>query len=290
MAILTTLFRPFLRPWLLILCLFLTACSRPFFYPDQHIRLTPDKLGLHYHDINLKAKDGTLLHAWQLLPKTQAKGIVLVLHGNAENISTHIHSIAWLAESGYELLLLDYRGYGLSQGRPSLPNILQDIDAAAHWLSDRIQSQQLPGYWLGQSIGASLSTYYLARHKVEGLRAVVLDSPFSSYRQISREKFSEFWLTWPVQYPLSWLVDNRYSPDKAVPEWPDLPLLVFSSSKDKVIPNHHTQQLLDHFSGQAKEKIEYLDTQSPHIGTFNHATYRQITLEFLNKSKNVDSP
>lgn len=209
---------------------------------------------------------------------------MLVLHGNAENISTHIHSIAWLAESGYELLLLDYRGYGLSQGRPSLPNILQDIDAAAHWLSERSQSQQLPGYWLGQSIGASLSTYYLARHKVEGLRAAVVDAPFASYRHISREKFSEFWLTWPFQYPLSWLVDNRYSPDKAVPEWSDLPLLVFSSSKDQVIPKHHTQQLLDQLPSLGKQKMEYVNTQSPHIGTFNHTIYRQKTLEFFEQN------
>jgi alpha-beta hydrolase superfamily lysophospholipase len=290
-AILTILLQPFLRLPLLILCFCLAACSRPFFYPDQQIRLTPDKLGINYYDISLQAKDGTLLHAWHLLPKTKdaseikAKGIILVLHGNAENISTHIHSIAWLTDSGYELLLLDYRGFGLSQGRPSLPDIFQDIDAATHWLSNRSQSQQLPAYWLGQSIGATLSTYYLAHHKVEGLRAAVLDTPFASYRRIGREKFSDFWLTWPIQHPLSWLVDNRFSPDKAVSEWSDLPLLVFSSSKDQVIPNHHIQQLLAKFPTQAKNEIQYVETQSSHIGTYNQAIYRQKTLDFFEQHK-----
>ena len=287
MVILTTLFRPFLWIILLVLYLLLAACSRPFFYPDQYIRLTPDKLGIDYHDINLKAKDGTRLHAWHLLPKTnvkaeiKAKGIVLVLHGNAENISTHIHSISWLPEAGYELLLLDYRGYGLSQGRPSLPNILQDLESAAQWLSQRSQSQQLPAYWIGQSIGASLSAYYLSHNNVEGLKATVLDAPLANYRHIGREKFSEFWLTTLFQYPLSWLIDNRYSPDKAVTEWPDIPLLIFSSSNDQVIPSHHTQQLLDQFPNKAKKKVKHIETYGPHLATYNYPLYRQKTLEFF---------
>lgn len=285
MALLMTVFQPLRWPILLILAMILTACSRPFFYPDQHIRLTPDKIGINYHDINLKAKDGTLLHAWHLLPKIPAKGVVLVLHGNAENISTHIHSVAWLSEAGYELLLLDYRGYGRSQGRPSLPNILQDLDAGAHWLNLRSQSQQLPAYWLGQSIGASLSAYYLSHNKVERLRGVVLDTPFANYRHIGREKFSEFWLTRPLQHPLSWIIDNRFSPDKAVPEWPSLPLLIYSSSTDQVIPNHHTEQLISQFQSSTRENIEYVETHGPHISTYNYLVNRQKTLDFFEHQK-----
>lgn len=270
-----------------MLYLFLTACSRPFFYPDQHIRLTPDKLGINYQDVNLTTKDGTLLHAWHLVPETKAKGVILFLHGNAENVSTHIQNVSWLYEAGYELLLLDYRGYGLSQGRPTLPDIFQDIDSASNWLSHRSKSQKIPAYWLGQSIGASLSTYYLSHNKIEGLKAVILDAPFASYRQVGREKFSEFWLTWPLQYPLSWLIDNRYSPDKAVTEWPGTPLLVFSSSNDQVVPNHHTQKLLEQFSNKAKEKIKYVETQTPHTGTYNHIIYRQKTLDFFERYKKL---
>lgn len=283
MALLMATIKPLRWLTLFMLVVILTACSRPFFYPDQHIRLTPDKIGLSYHDINLKTKDGTLLHAWHLLPKTPAKGVVLVLHGNAENISTHIHSVAWLSEAGYELLLLDYRGYGRSQGRPSLPDVLQDLDAGAHWLNLRSQAQLLPAYWLGQSIGASLSAYYLSYNKVAGLRGVVLDTPFANYRQIGREKLSEFWLTRPLQHPLSWIIDNRFSPDKAVPEWPSLPLLIYSSSTDQVIPNHHTEQLMSQFQSNIRENIEYIETQGPHISTYNYLIHRQNTLDFFER-------
>lgn len=96
--------------WALILSLsvsLLTACSGMFFYPQERLRLTPDILGIQYRDVFLTTRDDIRVHAWHLLPPSVPKGVILVLHGNAENISTHIHSVAWLAESGYELLLLD---------------------------------------------------------------------------------------------------------------------------------------------------------------------------------------
>ena len=286
MAILVTKFRLKLWPLLLILCFLLTACSRPFFYPDKYIRLTPDKLGINYQDISLTTKDGTILHAWHLLPETKAKGVILFLHGNAENISTHIHNVSWLHEAGYEILLLDYRGYGRSEGRPTLPEVFQDIDSAAHWLSNRSHVKEIPAYWIGQSLGASLSAYYLSHNKVEKLKAVILDAPFASYQNIGREKFSEFWLTWPLQYPLSWLIDNRYSPNKAAHKWPKLPLLVFSSSKDRVVPNHHTLKLIDQLQ-TPDWKIEHIDTQDRHTGTYNHSAYRKKTLAFFEQNSGL---
>lgn len=101
---------------ILVLCLGLAACAGLLFYPDRHIRLTPERLGLDYEDVHLTAADGTKLHAWLLLAQGEAHGFVLFLHGNAENISTHIHNVAWLPAEGYQILLLDYRGYGRSEG------------------------------------------------------------------------------------------------------------------------------------------------------------------------------
>jgi alpha-beta hydrolase superfamily lysophospholipase len=271
------------RYWLMLsVCLLLSACSRPFFYPDQQIRLTPDKIGVKYRDVTLETKDGIRVHAWHLLTKESPKGVILVLHGNAENISTHIHSVAWLVGEGYELLLLDYRGYGLSEGRPSLPEVFYDLDAASAWLTQRSNEQQIPAYWLGQSIGASLSAHYLANNGTQNIRAVILDTPFASYQRIGREKLSEFWLTWPVQYPLSWLIDNRYSPEKSVPHWPSTPLLVYTSLEDYVIPSHHTLQLIERFP-EANAEIKLIETHLPHIATYSDSGHRQETLDFLDK-------
>lgn len=273
--------------WALILSLsvpLLTACSGMFFYPQERLRLTPDILGIQYRDVYLTTRDDIRVHAWHLLPPSVPKGVILVLHGNAENISTHIHSVAWLAESGYELLLLDYRGFGHSEGAASLPGVFNDLSSAADWLEHRSQSQGIPAFWLGQSIGASLSSYYLSKHSVDGLKAVILDTPFASYRRIGREKFSEFWLTWPLQYPLSWLIDDQYSPERVADKWPHLPLLIFSSENDVVIPQRHTRDLVRQLHSGSESTIETVRTDTPHIGTYRDQSYRETTLRFLQEN------
>lgn len=272
------------RLLLVLTALLVTGCSSPFFYPDQWIRLTPDKLGLAYQDVTLNTADGTMVHAWHLLPETGPKGVILVLHGNAENISTHIHSVAWLADAGYELLLLDYRGFGQSQGAASLPDVFLDIEAAARWLEQRGHNQQIPAFWLGQSIGASLSSYYLSNHAVAGLKGVILDTPFPSYRRLGREKMSEFWLTWPFQYPISWMIDDRFSPERTASQWPDVPLLVFSSRNDMIIPTAHPRAFIRQLPERTQQNLEFIETERPHIGTFQSPEHRQAALRFFEKN------
>ena len=107
-----------------------------YFHPQEIWLQTPDRFDIDYEDVWLTADDGTELHAWLLKPEPtieQAK-VILYLHGNAENISTHSRSVFWLVEKGYTVLALDYRGFGASQGRPILPDVLMDAKAGASWL------------------------------------------------------------------------------------------------------------------------------------------------------------
>ena len=106
----------------LLVTLQLGACTSLLFYPQRELVLTPDRVGLAYRDVWFKAADGTRLHGW-FLPAGMnvVRGeacTVLFLHGNAENISTHIGNVAWLPGKGYNVFLFDYRGYGRSAGEP----------------------------------------------------------------------------------------------------------------------------------------------------------------------------
>ena len=92
----------------------------------KEIVQTPDKGGLTYRDISVTTRDNLRIHGW-LLEAEKPKGIVFFLHGNAENISTHIGSVYWLPEHGYDVLLMDYRGYGLSEGKPDFPDVYLDV-------------------------------------------------------------------------------------------------------------------------------------------------------------------
>ena len=76
------------------------------------------------------ASDGSKLHAWFLPAQGRVKGTVLHLHGNAANVSNHLPLVAWLPPRGFNVLTLDYRGFGRSQGTPSLDGVVDDAAAA----------------------------------------------------------------------------------------------------------------------------------------------------------------
>ena len=98
--------------------------ERQFFYPDSAHYTTPAQFGLPAEDVWLQAPDGSKLHAWFLPARGAPKATVLHLHGNAANIGNHLPLVAWLPAAGYQVLLLDYRGFGRSQGRPSLDGVV----------------------------------------------------------------------------------------------------------------------------------------------------------------------
>jgi alpha-beta hydrolase superfamily lysophospholipase len=95
----------------------------------QHV-FDPASIGFTYRDVDFAAADGTALHGWYFPAEGEPSGSVLFLHGNAENISTHFANVAWLAKSGFAVLVFDYRGYGRSAGSPDLDGLHQDAEAA----------------------------------------------------------------------------------------------------------------------------------------------------------------
>lgn len=267
---------------ILLFLLIMSGCTELLFFPHKKIVRVPSDIGLAYENIYLTAEDGTALRGWWLPAKAKPKGSIYFLHGNAENISTHIGSVFWLPEAGYNVFLLDYRGYGLSEGVPVLPEVFQDIDAGMLWFVDKTKNTTTPNFMLAQSIGATLGIYYVATHidASRFLDGLIVDAPLSSYRDIAREKLADFWLTWPIQYPASWLLPERYSPDQVISGLSPLPLLMFHSRDDQVIPYHHSQLLFE----LAKQPKQLVETHGPHITTFSQPVNRQRLLQFLEQT------
>lgn len=234
-----------------------SGCTKLFFFPHSYLMDTPERHGIEYRIENFQAADGTSLNAWFLPSKNKdggkAKATVLFLHGNAENISTHFRNVAWMPEEGFNVLVLDYRGYGASEGTPSLAGMQLDIDAAMRSLLAHKDVDPNRIVVIGQSLGGALAIHYIAHSAYRAnIRAVVIDSAFSDYRRIAREKFAGALLTWPFQW-LPWItVDNDYSPLDSVAALSPLPLLLIHGDQDVVIPHHHSQRLFER-AGEPKE-------------------------------------
>jgi uncharacterized protein len=267
----------------LLLTVVLSGCTNLFFQPHSYLIDTPDRHGIEYRTENFQAADGTALNAWFLPARIKdgekAKATVLFLHGNAENISTHFRNVAWLPAEGFNVLALDYRGYGASDGKPSLAGMQLDIDAAMRSLLARKDVDPDKIIIFGQSLGGSLAIYYAAHSAYRAnIRAVVIDSAFFDYRLIVKEKLAGFFLTWPFQW-LPWLtVDDDFSPANAVASISPLPLLLIHGDQDVVVPTHNSQQLFE----RAKEPKElWIVPGAGHTQSLNNETVRNRLLQYL---------
>lgn len=234
-----------------VLALFLVAatagCTDLFFHPSRTLTGSPADLGLAYRDVWFEAADGTPLHGWFLPAHGDPKGLLLHLHGNAGNVASHLGFVAWLPAEGISVLTFDYRGYGRSDGTPTLSGVHLDAEAA---LAQALHLQTEEGLTdrpvgvLGQSLGGSLAITALARSELKGrFNLLVVDGAFSSYRQIVRDKLAEFWLTWPLKGLLSAGIEEGYDPVDAIAELAPLPLIILHGDLDLVVPVAHGKAL-----------------------------------------------
>jgi fermentation-respiration switch protein FrsA (DUF1100 family) len=273
---------------LALLSALLAGCNGVFFYPGRAQVLSPDRLGLKYEDVYFAARDGTRLHAWFLPAQGRALGTILFLHGNAENISTHIMSVRWLPARGFSVFLLDYRGYGASQGEPSVAGVQEDANAAMHALLSRsdVDSDRIVVF--GQSLGGSIAIYNVAHSPYRRhIRALAVESAFASYRGIAREKLADFWLTWPLQYPLSWLVSDKYSPVAAVAQISPIPLLIMHGDSDPIVPLADGKRL---FARAREPKQLWIVPGGGHIQAFRHQRFRDRFVAWLKQVLSGPAP
>lgn len=234
-----------LRGILLVLALTnLTACTYLAFQPMRQHVLDPAQIQLQADDYWITTSDGVKLHAWMLPHQGIEKGTVFFLHGNAENISTHIGSVWWLPKHGYNVFLFDYRGYGKSEGEPSLPGIQLDMAAALDWLFQRKDIDTHRIVMFGQSMGGATAITGLPDSPYRShIRGLIIEGSFTSYRELTRELLGNSWLTWLFQWPLSLTIDDTYRPIDSIRKLGDIPLLVIHSRSDDVIPFHHGEAL-----------------------------------------------
>ncbi|WNC69971.1 alpha/beta hydrolase [Thalassotalea nanhaiensis] len=263
--------------------IFISGCQGLLFYPSKEMVRTPADVDLTYDDIYLESADGTKLNAWFLTvdEEVEVKGSVYFLHGNAQNISQHLASVYWLPKQGYQVFLLDYRGYGNSEGTPVLSDVLTDINAGFEFIVNHPKTQNKPLYLLGQSLGASMSGYLAGSQPQmrDKFSAVILDAAFTSYADASQSVASQSWITWLFQYPVAWSMPDNYDLIDVVDKISPTPLLIIHGKQDNIIPYQHSQTLL----AKAKQPKALLSYNGGHIATFTDEGNQQLLVEFMQR-------
>ena len=256
-----------------------SGCTNLMFAPMTKLVRTPDQAGLEYNNILIKSRDGVELHGWHIPATVDPKGSILFFHGNGENISTHLATVYWLPEQGYEVFLLDYRGYGQSAGDVDLVGSIEDVTASIEYaVSHKKSNKGLIVF--GHSFGASLSIYSVAHSEYKDqINAIISIGAFSDYRKIVRDALSGSWLTWAFQWPLSFTVNNDYAPADYVKDVSPVPLLIMHSAEDEIVPYYHSELLYK----SARQPKFFEKLQGDHNHTFQYENNRLILLEYLSR-------
>ncbi|MDP2228554.1 MAG: alpha/beta fold hydrolase [Moraxellaceae bacterium] len=231
---------------LLVMALLSGCANRLFYFPDRTDYEPRLQKPVPHEDVWIESSDGLRLHGWFLKADGPAKATVVHLHGNAQNLTSHVAYVDWLPAAGYNVLTVDYRGYGLSSGRPDRKGVLADARAAYDYARRRPDVDPQKMILLGQSLGAANALVLAGTEPLPGLRAVIADSPFYSYGSIAREKILKIpvagYLLWPFS-PL--IVSNGLSPSAVTWKIAPAPLLLIHGTADEVIPAHHSERLFE---------------------------------------------
>jgi fermentation-respiration switch protein FrsA (DUF1100 family) len=207
-----------------IFMLALMALEDTFIYfPARGGRVTAEG-----SDVWLRAADGVKLHAFHV-EQEGATRTLLYLHGNAGNLAGRSVVLEFYAALGFDVLGLDYRGYGQSEGKPSEAGLNADALAAYDWLAARMATRDV--IVLGESLGGGPACELALRQPVGGL---VLLSTFTSIADMAARTFPML----PVRYLVRTRFDNLEKLKRI-----EAPKLIVHSRRDEIIPFAMGEQL-----------------------------------------------
>ncbi len=146
------------------------------YYPMKEVAGTPSDLGLAYQDVFPVTDDHVRLHGW-FLPFSNAAKTLLIFHGNAGNIGHRLPWLKQLHDTGANVLIIDYRGFGRSEGAPFEKGLYKDARAAYAWWQQRPESKEEKLILVGESLGGAVAIELAAHLPVAGL---ILQSTFTS--------------------------------------------------------------------------------------------------------------
>lgn len=267
-----------IRISLIIFVFLLAGCEKYFFYPQKILYYMPETCKYDPENILVETDKGKLLHGWYFKTKVKnPKGTILFLHGNANNISTESVAMMWLVDKGYNVLTFDYRGYGISQGKPDIKGVLQDglEYTEAVFKDNKVDKRNMVLY--GQSLGGAVAAH-IARYSpyADKFKVLVLESTFTSWRSIAKEVAASNFFTYIWQYPVSWSIPKEYS---------TIDNIKYSKIKNTIIIHSEADNLVKFDNGDAiyqmahEPKIFLKDNISNHAQIMSNPRVRK---EFLN--------
>lgn len=233
--------------------------------PGRALAATPADLGVRYEDVRIASDDGVSLHGWFIAGESPR--VLLFFHGNAGNISHRLDSIRQFLDLGLSVFIIDYRGYGQSEGTVSEAGLNRDAEAAWHYLTVTRGVKPSEIVIFGRSLGGAVAALLAARQRP---LALIVESSFTSVPDAAGEIY--WWL------PVRWLSRLSHATRDYVRDV-NCPVLVVHSRDDEIIPFQHGREIY----AAAGEPRTLLELRGGHNDAFlrDEQAYRQGLQSFL---------
>ncbi|WP_435106201.1 alpha/beta hydrolase [Arhodomonas sp. AD133] len=236
--------------------------------PGRELVATPAERGLSYQAVTIATDDGERLHGW-FVPADNARGVLLFFHGNAGNISHRLESIELFNRLGLAVMIVDYRGYGRSTGRPGEAGLYRDARAAWRYLTGSLGIEPRRIVIFGRSLGAAVAARLAAEVSPA---ALIIESAFTSVADIAARQY-------PV-FPVRMLLQHRYDTEAAL-AGVESPVMAIHSRDDEIVPLDHGRRLYRN----APRPRQWLELRGGHDGAFytSRERYLQALDEFVTR-------
>ncbi len=233
---------------ILVLLLFFPSCTvRQFIYPGRHQSegdtLYPERM--KQHAVTFTASDGTKLQGW-LYNRGRSAPLVALYGGNGMDVAILRDMVE--ADTSRSYLMLNYRGYGHSEGAPSQPALVSDACEALHWAKARLGSPRST-HLLGYSIGSGVAMQ-VAGKVGDGIDSMVLICPFDSLQNTAKEHAGAL---------IAFLTRHDAYDSAAIAPYIHCPVTIIAGRQDDIVFPVQTERLVEAFPEHNKPQIHWYD-------------------------------
>ena len=257
---------------LVILLLYLIVTISVYFFqrkllyhPSAPPNFNQETTGLgliHKFDkIKIEVKNNIKLNGW-LHIKDVKKKTILFLHGNAGNLDNRIYKLNFLGNLDINFLIISWRGYSLSDGKPTENGLYEDARTAVNFLLNKgILEQDIILY--GESLGTGVAVEIGQNKNFAG---IILEAPFTSMIELGQRYYPFF--------PVKILLKDKYENDKKIKNLKS-PLLVMHGKKDKIVPFYMGEKI---FNMGNDPKFKYFTDMDDHMMNYDEKLINEIDL------------
>lgn len=233
--------------WLLLTGLIFYFQDKLLYYPDNDLLFSPADINLNFEDVYFKSEDNLDLHGWYIKHENPA-ATLLFFHGNAGNISHRLESLQIFHQLGLSVFMIDYRGYGRSNGKPTEQGTYLDALAAWNYLRQDLQLDAGEIIIFGRSLGGAIASWLAVK---ESPKALILESTFTSIPEMGQHLYPYL--------PIKWLARIHYPTIDRI-ENIDCPLLIIHSPDDEIVPYELGQKIFE----KANQPKQFLEISGDH--------------------------